>query len=130
VARLGDTTTFRLGLICGAAGLIFAAASHSVAVFAIALVPLAFGIGFGHPTMSSLVSLVGAGDEQGRVQGAASAVESFGRAVGPVLGNSSLQQLGESAPYVSAAALLIVTLILTVGFHVSKAADRVLSPSS
>ena len=37
-----------------------AALAHSVALFALALVPLALGIGFGHPTMSSLVSLVGA----------------------------------------------------------------------
>ena len=34
--------------------------THSVALFALALVPLALGIGFGHPTMSSLVSRAGA----------------------------------------------------------------------
>ena len=53
--------------------------THSVALFALALVPLALGIGFGHPTMSSLVSRAARGDEQGRVQGAASAIESLGR---------------------------------------------------
>ena len=93
--------------------------AHSVALFAIALVPLALGIGFGHPTMSSLVSLVARGDEQGRVQGAASAVESLGRTIGPVWGNASLQQYGESTPYISAAALLLLTFLLSVGFHVS-----------
>jgi len=80
-----------------------------VFVFAITLVPLAFGIGFGHPTMASLVSLVARGDEQGRVQGAASAVESLGRTIGPIWGSGSLQHLGESAPYISAAALLLLT---------------------
>ena len=64
--------------------------AHSVPLFVLTLVPLAFGIGFGHPTMSSLVSLVADGDEQGRVQGAASAVESLGRTIGPVWGNASL----------------------------------------
>jgi MFS transporter, DHA1 family, tetracycline resistance protein len=119
VKRLGDKPTFMLGLTCGMVGLIAAALAHSVAMFAIALVPLAFGIGFGHPTMSSLVSLVARGDEQGRVQGAASAVESLGRTIGPVWGNASLQQYGEATPYISAAAFLLLTLLLSVGFHVT-----------
>jgi DHA1 family tetracycline resistance protein-like MFS transporter len=118
VHRLGDKPTFRLGLVCAAAGLVAAAAAHSVVVLAISLVPLAFGIGFGHPTMSSLVSLVARGDEQGRVQGAASAVESLGRTVGPIWGNASLQHAGESVPYLSAAAFLLCTLLLSVGFTV------------
>jgi MFS transporter, DHA1 family, tetracycline resistance protein len=118
VARLGDKPVFRLGLVCGAAGLVFAAASYSVPMFTVALVPLAFGIGFGHPTMSSLVSRVARGDEQGRVQGAASAVESLGRTIGPVWGNASLQQWGEATPYISAAVFLGVAFLLSVGFQV------------
>jgi len=118
VARLGDKPTFILGLVCGAAGLVFAAAAHSVAMFAVSLITLAFGIGFGHPTAASLVSRVARGDEQGRVQGAASAVESLGRTIGPVWGNASLQQYGESTPYISAAVFLALTLLLTAGFQV------------
>jgi DHA1 family tetracycline resistance protein-like MFS transporter len=118
VARLGDKPTFILGLACGAAGLVFAAAAHSVTMFAVSLVPLAFGIGFGHPTVASLVSRVARGDEQGRVQGAASAVESLGRTIGPVWGNASLQQYGESTPYISAAVFLVVTLLLSAGFQI------------
>jgi len=116
VARLGDKPTFRLGLVFGAVGLVAAALSNSVTAFTIALVPLAFGIGFGHPTMASLVSRVAKGDEQGRVQGAASAIESLGRTLGPVWGNASLQHFGEATPYVSAAACLLATLVLTIGF--------------
>ena len=119
VKRLGDRPTFMLGLGCTIVGLIAAALSHSVGPFAIALVPLAFGIGFGHPTIASLVSLVGRGDEQGRVQGAASGVESLGRTLGPVWGNASLQQFGEGVPYVSAAVLLLVTLAMTLGVRVA-----------
>jgi DHA1 family tetracycline resistance protein-like MFS transporter len=119
VKRLGDKPTFQLGLGFAMVGLVAAALAHSVALFALALVPLALGIGFGHPTMASLVSLVSRGDEQGRVQGAASAVESLGRTIGPVWGNASLQQYGESMPYISAAAFLLLTLLLSVGFHVT-----------
>jgi MFS transporter, DHA1 family, tetracycline resistance protein len=120
VRRLGDQPTFRIGLVCAAVGLVSAAMAHSVAGLAISLVPLAFGIGFGHPTMSSLVSLVGRGDEQGRVQGAASAVESIGRTLGPIWGNASLQHVNESIPYISAAACLVFTLLLSVGFYVGE----------
>jgi DHA1 family tetracycline resistance protein-like MFS transporter len=74
VNRFGDKSTFMAGLLCGAIGLIATALTHSVQLFALSLVPLALGIGFGHPTMSSLVSRAARGDEQGRVQGAASAV--------------------------------------------------------
>jgi DHA1 family tetracycline resistance protein-like MFS transporter len=119
VKRLGDKPTFQLGLGFAIVGLVSAALAHSVAFFALALVPLALGIGFGHPTISSLVSLVSRGDEQGRVQGAASAVESLGRTIGPVWGNASLQQYGEATPYISAAAFLLLTLLLSVGFHVT-----------
>jgi DHA1 family tetracycline resistance protein-like MFS transporter len=120
VRRLGDKPTFLMGLGFGTLGLLAVAFAHSVGVFALALVPVAIGIGLGHPTMSSLVSQVARGDEQGRVQGAASAVESLGRTIGPIWGNASLQHLGESTPYFSAAGLLLLTMALTVGFHMSE----------
>jgi DHA1 family tetracycline resistance protein-like MFS transporter len=119
VHRLGDKATFRLGLVFGALGLVAATYAASVAIFAAALVPLALGIGFGHPTVSSLVSRAAKGDEQGRVQGAASAIESLGRAIGPVWGNASLQRFGDAIPYLSAASLLVVTLLLSVGYQVT-----------
>jgi DHA1 family tetracycline resistance protein-like MFS transporter len=119
VKRTGDKTMFIAGVICSVVGLVAAALSHSVLLFALSLVPLAFGMGFGHPTVSSLVSRAGRGDEQGRVQGAASAVESLGRTMGPVWGNASLQRYGEGTPFVSGAALLLLTLVFVFGHHVT-----------
>jgi DHA1 family tetracycline resistance protein-like MFS transporter len=118
VRQLGDKPTFMLGLVFGAVGLVASALAPTVLLFAIALVPLAMGIGFGHPTVSSLISKVANRDEQGRVQGAASAVESLGRTVGPVWGNASLQLVGVGTPYISAACFLALTLLMTVGYHV------------
>ncbi len=117
VSRLGDKATFMVGVVCAAVGLIGVSLTHTVPMFALALVPLAFGIGFGHPTVSSLVSRAARGDEQGRVQGAASAVESLGRAFGPLWGSASLQRFGEGMPYVSAAAFLLLTLALSVDYQ-------------
>ena len=119
VHRLGDKPTFIVGLVCSAVGLVGATLTHSVGAFVFALVPLALGIGFGHPTVSSLVSRAAREEEQGRVQGAASAVESLGRTIGPVWGNASLQRFGEGTPYVSAAVCLMVTLVLSLGYQVT-----------
>jgi MFS transporter, DHA1 family, tetracycline resistance protein len=121
VRRIGDKPAFMLGLVFAALGLVATAVTHSVAVFTLTLVPLALGIGIGHPTMTSLVSRAGRGDEQGRVQGAASAVESLGRTLGPVWGSASLQRFGEAMPYVTAAAFLLITLILSVGYNATDA---------
>jgi DHA1 family tetracycline resistance protein-like MFS transporter len=117
VGRLGDKSTFILGLVCSTVGLVAATLTWSVVLFAVALIPLALGIGFGHPTMSSLVSRAARNDEQGRVQGAASAIESLGRAIGPVWGNASLQRFGEGVPYLSAAGFLLMTLLLSLGYQ-------------
>jgi len=119
VRRLGDKTTFLVALACASVGLLAAAAAHSVAALVAALIPLAFGLGFGHPTVASLVSRAGRGDEQGRMQGAAGALESLGRTVGPIWGNASLQRWGEGTPYVSAAGFLVLTLLMSVGYRVS-----------
>jgi predicted MFS family arabinose efflux permease len=88
-------------------------------LFAISLVPLAFGMGFGHPTVSSLVSRAGRSDEQGRVQGAASAVESLGRTFGPVWGNASLEKYSAATPFLSGAAFLALALLVVVGHRVT-----------
>jgi DHA1 family tetracycline resistance protein-like MFS transporter len=130
VRRFGDRPTFMLGLCCGAAGLVACTAAHSIGAFALALVPLAFGIGFGHPTVSSLVSLVASADEQGRVQGAAGAVESLGRTIGPVWGNASLEQMGDSTPYVSAAVVLLLTLAIVAQLRVGDRHEAVSEAAS
>jgi len=119
VKRTGDKPMFVAGVLFSIVGLAAAATAHSVALFAIALVPLAFGMGFGHPTVSSLVSRAGRGDEQGRVQGAASAVESLGRTFGPVWGNASLQRYGEATPFLSGAAFLVLALLVVLGHQVA-----------
>ena len=120
VGWLGDTRTFRLGIVCTAIGLVAATLAESVPLFTLALVPLALGIGFGHPTMSSMVSRAAEGTEQGRVQGAASALESLGRTIGPVWGSVSLQRFGEGVPYITAACFLLMTLVLSLKITTSE----------
>lgn len=121
VHRIGDKNTFILGLACTATGLVASVLAHSVTTLAIATIPLALGMGLGHPTVSSLVSRAARDDEQGRMQGAASALESLGRTVGPVWGTASLQHWGEAMPYLSAAGVLLLTMMITLSYHVADA---------
>jgi MFS transporter, DHA1 family, tetracycline resistance protein len=106
VKRLGERSTLAVGLMMAAIGWGGSAMTHSLWVFVAMLVPGAIGIGLCNATLSALVSHTAAPGEQGRVQGAAGALESFGRAAGPIWGNGMLQAFGEGSAYAAAAALL------------------------
>ncbi len=71
------------------------------------------------PDNVGLVSRAATGSEQGRVQGAASAIESLGRTIGPVWGSLSLQRFGDGMPYLTAACFLLMTLVLSMKISTS-----------
>jgi hypothetical protein len=51
------------------------------------------------------------------VQGAAGALESLGRTIGPVWGNGTLQKFGEGTAYGSAAAALVGVAALAIAYR-------------
>jgi DHA1 family tetracycline resistance protein-like MFS transporter len=107
VKKFGVRRTLTAGLIFAAVGWGGSALTHSVPFFVLMLVPAAMGIGLCNATLSALVSTAAGPHEQGRVQGAAGALESLGRTMGPVWGNAVLQEAGEGAAYGAAAGLLV-----------------------
>jgi DHA1 family tetracycline resistance protein-like MFS transporter len=117
VEALGERRTLVMGLLLAAAGWGGSALTHSVPVFVAMLVPGAIGTGLCNATLSALVSNAASPREQGRVQGAAGALESLGRTFGPIWGNGSLQVLGEGAAYGSAAIVLVGTAALAVRYR-------------
>jgi multidrug resistance protein len=118
IARwLGERRMLTAGLLFAAFGWGGSALTHSLAVFVTMLVPGAIGIGLCNPSLIALVSGAGGRHEQGRVQGAAGALESLGRALGPVWGNGMLQWFGEGWAYGSAAVVLVITSLLTTRYH-------------
>jgi DHA1 family tetracycline resistance protein-like MFS transporter len=117
VKRLGEKHTLMVGLVFSALGWGGSAMTHSVPVFVAMLIPGAIGIGLCNPALVSLVSGAAGRHEQGRVQGAAGALESLGRTLGPIWGNGALQYIGEGAAYGSAALVLLLTAVLTTGYH-------------
>jgi DHA1 family tetracycline resistance protein-like MFS transporter len=117
VRRLGEKRTLIVGLVITAVSWTAAALAHSVPMFLLTLVPAALGLGFCTPAMVSLVSGAAGKHEQGRVQGAAGALESLGRTIGPVWGNGFLQAFGEGWAYGSAALVIVGTAWLTTRYH-------------
>ena len=113
VKRLGERHTLAAGLAFTAIGWGGSALTYSLPVFILLLVPGAIGIGLCNATLSALISHSASAREQGRVQGAAGALESLGRVVGPIWGNGALQAFGEGTAY-SAAALLLAGASVTV----------------
>ena len=120
VRALGEKRTLAIGLLFAAVGWGGSALTHSVPVFVLMLIPGAVGIGLCNATLSSLISKSAGPREQGRVQGAAGALESLGRTVGPVWGNGSLQQFGEGTSYGSAALVLVGAAVLTTRLTVER----------
>jgi MFS transporter, DHA1 family, tetracycline resistance protein len=115
--RLGTRRTLVMGLACAAIGWGGSALTYNVPLFVFMLVPGAIGIGLCNATLSALVSNAAAPHEQGRVQGAAGALESLGRTMGPVWGNAVLQGAGEGAAYGAAAGLLVGAAGMATRYH-------------
>jgi DHA1 family tetracycline resistance protein-like MFS transporter len=129
VRALGERTTLGIGLLFAALGWGGSAFTHSVPVFVAMLVPGALGIGFCNATLSALISKSASPAEQGRVQGAAGALESLGRTIGPVWGNGTLQRFGEGTAYGSAAAALLGAAALAFAYRQPPAATEPLPDS-
>lgn len=122
VKTFGVRRTLMAGLAFAAIGWGGSALTYSVPVFVAMLVPAAIGIGLCNATLSALVSTAASPHEQGRVQGAAGALESLGRTMGPVWGNAVLEDVGEGAAYGAAAALLVGAMAMTSRYHPADAA--------
>jgi DHA1 family tetracycline resistance protein-like MFS transporter len=126
VSALGERRVFALGLVLGALGLGGAALASGVGLFLVGLVPYAIGSALCTPSLASLISRAATPEEQGSIQGTASALESLGRTIGPVWGTAVLQRLGDAAAFGTGAILLLVTAALLVAGPVrdSRASPR------
>ena len=126
-AALGSRRTLLVGLGFACAGWAGSALTYSVPVFVGMLVPAAIGIGLCNAVLTAMVSTAAGRAEQGRVQGAAGALESLGRTLGPVWGNALLQRAGEGAAFGAAAGLLVVAGVMARRYEPSGGAAEVLS---
>lgn len=114
VAAIGERRTFVLGLLASVIGLGSAAVAPGVPLFLLFLTPLAIGSALCTPSIAALISRQASVAEQGTIQGAASALESLGRTIGPVWGTAVMQRLGDSAAFGLGSVLLAATAALVV----------------
>jgi DHA1 family tetracycline resistance protein-like MFS transporter len=118
VARsLGVVRTLLIGLLIAAAGWTLVAISSTVPMFLLSLVPAGLGVGLCNASIVTLVSHSGSKEEQGTIQGAAGALESLGRAIGPVWGHGALQRFGEGSAYATAALAFFATMMLMLSYE-------------
>jgi DHA1 family tetracycline resistance protein-like MFS transporter len=117
VRLIGPLRTFLVGLLFAALGWGLVAAAYSVSFFLLALLPAGLGVGLCNASLITLVSHSASKDEQGKVQGAAGALESLGRTIGPVWGNGALQKFGEGSAYVTAAVAFAMTAALMLSYQ-------------
>ena len=117
VGMIGVLRTLLLGLVVAAVGWGLVAVSDTVAMFLFALIPAGLGVGLCNACIVTLVSHSGSKEEQGTVQGAAGALESLGRAAGPLWGHGALQRYGEGSAYATAAVAFIATALLMLTYR-------------
>jgi DHA1 family tetracycline resistance protein-like MFS transporter len=118
VRLLGVLRTLLCGLLIAASGWGIVAMSNSMEMFLLALLPAGIGVGLCNATIVTLVSHGASKDDQGAVQGAAGALESLGRAIGPVWGHGALQRFGEGTAYFSASAAFVITTLAMLTYQV------------
>ena len=117
VGMIGVIRTLLTGLFVAAAGWGLVAFSGTVPMFLLALIPAGVGVGLCNACIVTLVSHSGSREEQGTVQGAAGALESLGRGIGPVWGHGALQRFGEGSAYASAAVAFFATSLLMLTYR-------------
>ncbi len=113
VKRVGEARLVPAAIFIIALGIGLVPFAWSVPVLLVALGLLAVGMGFNGPSLSSMVSRLSDADDQGGVLGLASSLASLGRVVGPAWGGYLFDEFGMTAPYFSAAAIMMAAFAVS-----------------
>lgn len=114
---LGELTLSRYGMLLLALGLAGMAISPNIPVLAVfvALVPL--GTAFTFPCVTGLLSRVVSPHERGLYMGVQQTFGGVGRVVGPIYAGWAFDHLGHGVPFYTAAAIVLSTISLGIGFE-------------
>ena len=114
VKRIGERRLIPLAIFAIALGLGLIPFVWNVPTLLGALGVLALGMGFNNPSLTSMVSRLTDPNDQGGILGLASSLSSLGRVVGPAWGGYLYDAYGKTTPYLSAAALMLIALAVSV----------------
>ena len=109
VKRFGEARLIPIAIVLIAVGVGLVPFAWNVPVLLGALFLLAAGMGFNSPSLSSMVSKLSSADDQGAILGLAQSLASLGRVVGPAWGGYLYDAYGMTTPYLSAAAIMLMT---------------------
>ena len=115
VDRFGEARLSRIGLVLLAAGLAAYPFVHNYVLLAIvvALVPL--GTAFTFPCVTSLLSRVISSSERGLYMGVQQTFGGLSRVIVPLWAGFSYDHFGRAIPFLTSAALVLVSLFLNLG---------------
>ena len=112
--KLGERLLTQVGLACNVPGFLLLAFAHSSTMLYAGLGFMAVGSGLVSPCLSALVSRYSPPDKQGLAMGSFRSMGSLSRAVGPMIGAVLYWKFQSSAPYLAAAALLVIPLLMAL----------------
>tara|TARA_R110002096_G_scaffold125434_1_gene270949 strand:- start:383 stop:1711 length:1329 start_codon:yes stop_codon:yes gene_type:complete len=119
--KLGERKLGLFGMALTVPGFLLVGFAHSSAMMYAGLFPLAAGSACVMPSLSALVSHLAPEDRQGLALGIFRSLGSMSRAIGPLLGGLLFFGFGSSSPYVTAAVVMVLPLMLLAGV---RGADR------
>ena len=114
-----ERSLVRAGVVIEAAGFVAVAmspvvTSGKVAALVIGMAVIAFGSGLVNPSLSALVSRLGAREGQGSVLGVLQSAGALARVFGPAAGGVLYQSFGPRAPYAAAAFGMLLAAIASI----------------
>jgi multidrug resistance protein len=112
VLRFGETQLIVSGLIAMAVGLAGVALAPSYAWFFAIGPVIAFGNGITFPTFTALYSKACEAEQAGELLGQSQSMATTGRILGPVVGGIVMQSWALGAPFLVAAAMTLIALLI------------------
>lgn len=117
-----ERSLIRAGVVIEAVGFVGVAMSPvafggSPALLVTGMAVIAFGSGLVNPSLSALVSRLGATDGQGSVLGVLQSAGALARVFGPAAGGMLYQSFGPRAPYGAAAIGMLLAAIASIGLR-------------
>jgi len=117
-----ERALIRVGVLIEAAGFVGVAMSPVIfggsrALLVTAMAVIALGSGLVNPSLSALVSRLGASDGQGSVLGVLQSAGALARVFGPAAGGLLYQSFGPRAPYAAAAVGMLLAALASIGLR-------------
>jgi multidrug resistance protein len=115
VEKFGEAQLARIGLVMLAAGLASYPFVHSYLLLAITIALVPLGTAFTFPCVTSLLSRVIPSSERGLYMGVQQTYGGLSRVIIPLWAGYSYDHFGRQVPFLTSAALVLLTLLLGLG---------------